>query len=60
MVTRPHNAAADRLQVQLVLRASLLLTAVAALLRPAEAVLSVNATREYLYHIICLDICTYM
>jgi len=47
MVTPSYIAAADR-PVSLALRASLLMTVIATFFRPAEAVLSVNATREYL------------
>jgi len=45
-----YTAAADHpVSLTLIVRASLLITAIATFFQPAEAVLSVNATREYLY-----------
>lgn len=48
MVTPSYTAAADR-PVSMALRAYLLITAIATFSRPTEAVLSVNATPEYIH-----------
>ncbi|XP_025203960.1 circadian clock-controlled protein-like [Melanaphis sacchari] len=50
MVTQSYTATADRpMSLTLIIRTSLLITTIATFSRPVEAVLSVNATPEYIH-----------